>query len=462
MGTRWVSTWGRFRRRLTPARLLAGSFLALILAGTIALRTLPGLYTGEPLGWIDALFTATSAVCVTGLIVVDTSTYFTGAGQAVILVLIQLGGIGMLTFTTLVILGLGRRLSLHQEQAVESGSRLVPEVSFRRLQGHIVVFTLGFEAVGALVLLVAWWPRFGFWPALWHAVFHAVSAFCNAGFSTFSDSLVGFAHAPVTLTVIMALIVAGGLGFLVLEEITVWWRSGRRQRVSVHTRLVVGATLFFLAIGWLLYGSFEWHITLDQMPAWAKALNALFMSVTARTAGFNTVDYGSTAEVTSFLSILLMSVGGAPGSTAGGVKVTTVAVIGLLAVSRLRGRRRVSLWHRTMPEETIQRAVGLSVFAFGLTTLAILVYTVLEVGFEPHPETLGSFLRIMFEAASAVNTVGLSMGVTDELSQGGRILTTVLMYVGRIGPLTFAAAIALKEPSPRGGFRYAYEDVVIG
>ena len=459
---RWRSRWGRLRRRLTPPRLLAGSFLALILGGTVALRTLPGLYTGQPLGWVDALFTATSAVCVTGLIVVDTGTYFTGAGQALLLVLIQLGGLGLLTFTTLVILGLGRRLSLHHEGVVAGGTRLVPAVDFRRLQRHIVVFTLGIEAIAAVVLFLAWLPRFGAGEALWHAVFHAVSAFCNAGFSTFSDSLVGFSHAPVTLVTVMGLVVVGGLGFLALEETAAWWRSGRTLRLSVHTRLVLAVTLTLLVTGWFLYGAFEWHITLEGMPAWAKATNALFMSVTARTAGFNTVDYAQTAEATSFLTIILMSIGGAPGSTAGGLKVTTVAVIGLLALSRLRGRAVVSLWHRTIPEETIQRAVGLFVFAFGLTTLAIFVYTVTEIGFRSHTATLGSFLSYMFETTSAFNTVGLSMGVTDELSPAGRLLTTGLMYVGRVGPLSFAAAIALRDPLPGGGFRYAYEDVVIG
>lgn len=459
---RFRPRWGRLRRRLTPPRLLAGSFLTLILVGTVALRTLPGLYMGEPLGWVDALFTATSAVCVTGLIVVDTATYFTGAGQAVLLVLIQLGGLGLLTFTTLVILGLGRRLSLHHEGVVAGGTRLVPAVDFRRLQRHIVVFTLGIEALAALVLFLAWLPRFGTGEALWHAVFHAVSAFCNAGFSTFSDSLVGFSHAPVTLVTVMGLVVAGGLGFLALEETAAWWRSGRAVRLSVHTRLVLGVSLMLLMTGWLLYGAFEWHITLEGMPAWAKATNALFMSVTARTAGFNTVDYAQTAEATSFLTIILMSIGGAPGSTAGGLKVTTVAVIGLLALARLRGRALVSLWHRTIPEETIQRAVGLFVFAFGLTTLAIFVYTLTEIGFRSHTATLGSFLAYMFETTSAFNTVGLSMGVTDELSSAGRLLTTLLMYVGRVGPLSFAAAIALRDPLPGGGFRYAYEDVVIG
>lgn len=454
--------WKWIRQRLTPPRLLAGSFLVLILIGTVVLRFVPGLYTGEPLGWIDALFTATSAVCVTGLIVVDTGTYFSGAGQAVLLVLIQLGGLGMLTFTTLVILGVGRRLSLHHELAVESGSRLVPFVDFRRLQRHIVLFTLGLEAVGALVLFLAWSPRFGFGEALWHAIFHSVSAFCNAGFSTFSDSLTGFARAPVTLSVVMALIVTGGLGFLVLEELAVWWRSGRTLRLSIHTRLVLVVTGVLLSAGALFYGVFEWHITLETLPAWAKTANAVFMSVTARTAGFNTVDYATTAEATSFLTIILMSIGGAPGSAAGGLKVTTVAVIGLLAVSRMRGRSRVSLWNRTLPEETIQRAVGLFVFAFGLVTLAVFVYTMTEIGFRSHSATLGSFLSYMFETVSAINTVGLSMGVTGELSETGRIVTTVLMYVGRIGPLSFAAAIALKDPLPGGSFRYAYEDVVIG
>lgn len=453
----------RFRRLLTPARLLVLSFALLIAFGTAGLLTLPGLYTGPSPGLLDALFTATSAVCVTGLIVVDTATYFTPLGQAFILLLIQLGGLGILTFTTLIILALGRRLSLHQEAISATTADVAPDVDFRHLVRNVVRFTFAFEAVGALLLFLAFLPQFPWAEAAWHAVFQSVSAFCNAGFSTFADSLMGFQGSPVTLITIMTLIVLGGIGFLTLEELHLRWRrpESRRMRLSLHSRLVLTVTAVLLLGGWLVFATLEWTNTLDALPAWARALNALFMSVTPRTAGFNTVDYGATADSTNFVTILLMSIGGSPGSTAGGLKTTTVAVIGLLAFARLRGHQVTSAQSRTIPEETVQRAVGLFVVGFGVVTAGILVYAAVQL--EPAGSADGrGFLAYMFEAVSAFNTVGLSMGVTGDLTESGKWMTIILMYLGRVGPLTFAAAIALDRPTLAGEFRFAYEDVIIG
>ncbi|HSR41074.1 MAG TPA: potassium transporter TrkG, partial [Longimicrobiales bacterium] len=458
-------SWGaRVRRLLTPARLLVLSFLGLIALGTGGFMVLPGLYVGEPLSWLDALFTATSAVCVTGLIVVDTATYFTTWGQAYILLLIQLGGLGILTFTTLIILALGRRLSLHHEAVTANTAEVAPDIDFKQLVRNIVRFTFLFEAAGALLLFVLWLPRFTFGDAAWHAVFQAVSAFCNAGFSTFSDSLTGFQGAPVSLTVVMTLIVLGGLGFLTLEELHLRWREreGNPPLLSLHSRLVLTVTGVLLFGGWIVFTSLEWGNTMADMAGWEKLVNGLFMSVTARTAGFNTVDYAATAESTNFITILLMSIGGSPGSTAGGLKTTSVAVIGLLAFARLRGHQVTSVGHRTIPEETVQRAVGLFVVGFIVVTGGILLYAVFQLRPVPGETPGGRFLLHMFEAVSAFNTVGLSMGATGELIPASKLLTIALMYVGRVGPLTFAAAIALGGPTLTGEFRYAYEDVIIG
>ena len=213
---------------------------------------------------------------------------------------------------------------------------------------------------------------------------------------------------------------------------------------------------------WILFTMLEWGLTLRELPVWARVVNGLFLSVTPRTAGFNTIDYNEASAGTNFLTILLMSIGGSPGSTAGGIKTTTFALIGLLAWSRLRGHEISSIWGRSVPEETVQRAVGLFTVAFGAVTAGVLAYVGLELGGVVHHTADWAFLHYMFEAASAFNTVGLSMGVTGELSDAGRWLTVVLMYLGRVGPLTFAAAIALPRPTSEGEFRYAYEDVVVG
>lgn len=448
-------------QRLSAPQMFVGSFALLVLGGTLALKLIPGLYVGEPLSWHDALFTSTSAVCVTGLIVEDTATFFTPRGQLVVLALIQLGGLGIISFTSLIIVALGRRMSLRHEALAGGSAEVAPNVARANLVRAVVRFTLGIEALGTVVLFLLWAPGMGVREAAWHALFHSVSAFCNAGFSTFSDSLIGFQRSPVTLMVVMALVVVGGIGFLTLEELNLRHearKSERNFRLSIHTRIVLGTTGILLLVGWVLFTGFEWRYTLNDLPLWAKLVNGLFLSVTPRTAGFNTIDYSQTTPATSFLTVLMMSIGGSPGSMAGGMKTTTVALIALLAWSRLRGRTVTSLWGRSVPEETIQRAVGLFVIAFGVMTVSIFVFTATEfrgAGSE-------AFISYMFEAVSAFNTVGLSMGVTHELSGTGKWATILLMFFGRVGPLTLAAALAKSRKQASEDFRYAYEDVVVG
>lgn len=456
-------------RRLTAPQLFAGSFLALIAVGTLGLKFLPGIYTAEPLGWLDALFTTTSAVCVTGLITVDTATYFTTWGQAWILLLIQLGGLGIITFTTVLTLLLGQKLSLRGETLSSTSADVAPHIDYKRLTRDVLVFTFVIESVGAILLFAIWLPQYdwGWKQTAWHAIFHSISAFCNAGFSTFSDNLMGFQRSSLTLLVISGLIVIGGIGFLVLEEFWTWWRTERRIRrlgirFSLHTRLVVALTLILIVLGWICFLTLEWNHTLSDLPFGLKAVNSLFMSVTPRTAGFNNIDYASADVGTNFLTIMLMGIGGSPGSTAGGLKTTTVALIVLLAYSRFRGREIVTVGWRTIPEETIQRAVGLAVAVSGLMVLSVLVMTVSEqIGRLPSGND-EEFLMYVFECTSAFNTVGLSIGITSQLSVVGKILMILLMFLGRVGPATVASALSLPERTSDRQFRYAYGDVIVG
>ncbi len=457
-----ISIW----RRLTPPQLLVGSFALLILAGTVGLKTLPGLYTGPGLNWLDALFTTTSAVCVTGLIVVDTATYFTTWGQAFVLLLIQLGGLGIITFTTLIILALGRRLSLRHEVLSTGTAQVSPHVDFHRLTVSILGFTFGLESIGAVLLFLLWAPRFGVEHAAWHAVFQSVSAFCNAGFSTFSDSLMGFQRSAPSLLIIAALIILGGLGFLTLEELHLLRlarRKGQNFRLSLHSRLVLVVTSILLVGGTIAYLAFEWNVTLRGLPGPLRLVNAFFMSATARTAGFNSIDYSHASDSTNFLTILLMGIGGSPGSTAGGIKTTTVGLILMLAWARMRGREDVHAWGRSVPEETLSRAVGLFVVGFAVLTTGIFALTLTELSAFVHAAGIhGQFLAHMFEATSAFNTVGLSLGVTPHLSTAGRWTAILLMFMGRVGPLAFAAAITRSAERRRARYRYSYEDVVVG
>lgn len=453
---RSISQW----QSLTPPQLFVGSFLLLIVAGTLGFRFLPGLYVGQPLSWLDAIFTTTSAVCVTGLIVVDTSTYFTPMGQGFILLLIQLGGLGMLALTSMIILVIGGRMSLRTE-ALSADSRMAaPKVNGKRLAIDIVRFTFIFEAIGAVVLYGLWVPRYGWVDAIWPAVFHSVSAFCNAGFSTNADSLVGFQESPASLIVIMTLIIGGGIGFLTMEEVFLVcfhknWRKS--NRMSLHSRLVLWTSTILVISGAALFCFFEWNRSLDGMTSWNRIVNGTFMSVTARTAGFNSIDYANATDSGNFLTILLMMIGGSPGSTCGGLKTTTFALLGLLAWSRLRAEETTSFAGRSVPDETIQRAVGLVVVAVAVVAIGVFALAASESA----NESPSRFLRGLFEVVSAFNTVGLSMGLTTELSPSGKAIITLLMFLGRVGPLTLAAALIIRR-SRKTHFRYAYEDVVVG
>jgi trk system potassium uptake protein len=445
-------------RELGAPQLFVLSFLLLIILGTAGFLWLPGIYTGERLGFVDALFTATSAVCVTGLIVVDTATWFTPLGQAWVAALIQAGGLGMLTLTTLVITGLGGRPGLEMEEAAGAAQAPLDYIRRSSLLRTVVGVTLLLEAVGAASLWWSWQGHMGATAAIWPAVFHAISAFCNAGFSIFSDSLAGV-RDPATLSTVSFLVVVGGLGFLTFEDLRARYVLRTTRRLSVHTLLVLGATALLLLAPIPLFLAFEWQGELAGMSWWDRIANAGFMSVTARTAGFNTVDYGAVTNPSLFLTILLMAVGGSPGSTAGGFKTVTLAILVLALWARLRGDDRVMVFQRSIPRDTVLRAAG--VVAGGVMILASTVFLLLLT--EPLPGTdREAFLHLVFEAHSAFGTVGLSMGATDSLTPAGRLLLTAVMLLGRIGPLAAVSAMVAARRRRIGHFRYGQEDVMLG
>lgn len=445
---------------LSAPQLLVVSFLLLIAAGALGLWTLPGLWTGEGIGLVDALFMATSAVCVTGLSVLDVSARMTFWGQLWLLVLIQLGGLGILTLAALAAAALGRRASLEVEEAVGNPTAILPVSSPRALVRAVVMATLAVEAAGAFGLWLAWAERLGAREAVWPALFHAVSAFCNAGFSTFEGGLAGFATHPPTVLAVAVLVLAGGIGFVVFEDLR-HRLAGRRRRLTAHSRLVLATSGVLLVGATGLYLLFEARETLAAFSLVDRLVNAFFLAVTPRTAGFNTVDYDALSNPSVLLTLALMWIGGSPGSTAGGVKTTTVALIALLLVARLRGRGVVSIGNRGVPDATVQRAVGLA--AGGLLLLVIAVFT---LAWTELPEPAGDrdrahFVRLLFEAQSALGTVGLSMGVTEQLTPAGRLVVIALMFLGRVGPLAVLEAMA-RRGTGRVRYRLAREDVLVG
>jgi len=451
-----IERGARQRRRLSGPARLAIAWIAAIGVGTALLR-LPPATTLEPLTWIDALFTAASAVCVTGLSTIAVGDRLSLFGEIVLLGLIQLGGLGITTVSTFLLVAAGRATLTQQFGASEAlaGLRVHPV----RLIWWVLAVTVAIEALGAWVLRHVWGAD-GSW---WVAIFHSVSAFCNAGFALFADSLVVYRADPAVNAAIAALIVLGGLGFIALYQMASWCRgmlTRRRRRLVLHARVVLAASLVLWAAGGLMFATMEWGGSMHGLPMGEKLLAAMFQSVTTRTAGFNTLDFSTMREPTLFFTMFLMIIGGAPGGCAGGVKVTTVVVILAAVRARFRGTESLALFNRAVPAEVVRRShllVTLSVIFLTLVVAGLLVAEEVRPVSEIRTDR---FLLLAFEAVSAFGTVGLSAGVTADLSAGGKLLIIVCMFVGRLGPLVVALAVI----QPRSAPRYAYpeEEVAIG
>lgn len=441
-----------------PESLLVITFAGLIVVGTLVLA-LPVSHARGPIGVLDALFTATSAVCVTGLITKDTALDFTRVGQVAILILIQLGGLGIMTFAAIAFQVLRRRLSMSSLAAVESmfyQDKL--HGSLRRSVRQIVVTTIAIEFVGAACIYFGQRVEVGGAVDPFQAVFLSVSAFCNAGFSVHSDSLMKYAPGGVVLWSIMILIILGGLGYAVLEEMGMRLAAmvRRRQQVTVmsslHTRIVLWSSALLTVAGAVM-------LFLTGLPGerslLARAFDALFQSVTARTAGFNTVDFASVPVLSLMIMIPLMFIGGSPGSCAGGVKTTSVTVWLARVVARMFGQNDVNLLARRIPHDVVRRAALVLAVAAIWNGLGVMVLTATE-----RVTDLIPFEHIIFEQISAFGTVGLSAGITPSLSDGGKIWIIASMFAGRIGPLTIALAVI--PAARRARFVYPQERVMVG
>ncbi len=447
----------RRRIRLHPTYVLVFGFAGLICLGGWLL-TLPQAAIGPPLPLVDAFFTACSAVCVTGLVVVDTGSALSGWGQGLVLGLIQVGGLGIMTLSTLFLVLIGRELSFSTYRLFAQSHLYWIRLDVKRLTIRIIVFTLVIEALGAGFI---YWGGLSLWGrvdhrAAWWAVFHAISAFCNAGFALQADSLRAFQGSWIMNLSVVCLIVLGGVGFPVLNEL--WLRLCRRtqQPWTLHTRLVLTMTALLLALGALSVWLLEAHGAMASLPWGRKFLVSLFQSATARTAGFNTIDLDLMQNATLFVLMLLMFIGASPGSCGGGVKTTTAAVFWSVIRARFRDQIRPRLLNRSLPPATVGQAVTLFVSA----ALIVVAFTVLLLIFMDQPTNRGHFLDAAFEVISAFGTVGLSLGLTGELNASAKWLIMALMFIGRLGPLTLA--FLLKGEGKPERFSYAEEAVIIG
>lgn len=433
------------------------------MTGTVLL-SLPVARAGEPVSLLDALFTSTSAVCVTGLTVVDTGTRFSPFGQAVVLALVQVGGLGLMTFAVFVAVVLGRKVAFTDRMVIQDSMHHTPMAGVRRLVRYVLAFTLAVEAAGAAVLWVRFRGQFPAGEAVWQSVFHSVSAFCNAGFTLLPDNLVRYRGDPLVNLAITGLVVVGGLGFLVNMELWDLFRArlrgGRAPHLTLHARLVLVVSAALLGVGTVAFLLLEWENVLRGMPLGERLLASWFQSVTPRTAGFNTIDYGRVSPDTLFFTIFLMFVGASPGSTGGGIKTTTFGLLVALVVARWRGRGRATLFHRTIPHAVMDRALTIALLAWVLVSLAVGLLVFTETHGRPFAVAEPRFLALMFEAVSAFGTVGLSTGITPSLGASGKLVLVALMFVGRVGPLTLVLAVGPRQE--RGRFRYAEENVMVG
>lgn len=441
-------------RRLTYVQTIALGFFTVIAAGTILLMLPAASQSGKATGFVTALFTAVSASCVTGLVLVDTATYWTGFGQTVILLLIQLGGLGFMTIATLFSRLVRRRMSMRERGVMAESINTVRVGRIMEITSTIGLGTLIFELAGAALLAIRFIPEFGLGQGLWYSVFHSVSAFCNAGFDLMGvkapfSSLVSYSDDALVSITIMLLIILGGIGFLVWDDVR--QKGLRWKRYDLHTKLVILTTLILIFGGALLFFFLERGRMNADMPLGEQILVSFFSAVTPRTAGFNSVDTAALSDASKLLTVILMFIGGSPGSTAGGIKTTSVAVVFIFLFSGIRGRRGAYVFGRRIPDDAMKRS-GMIVS----TNLMLALFGALVLcGTQSLP--LGD---VLIEVFSAIGTVGMSTGITRELTTLSALVVTLLMYCGRVGSVSFAMALLERRTDPP--VTYPEEQVTVG
>ncbi|OYD06152.1 TrkH family potassium uptake protein [Paludifilum halophilum] len=442
------------RRRLTPPQVLVIGFAVTIIVGSFLL-SLPIASEGESVPYLDALFTSTSAVCVTGLVVTDTARTYSTFGEWVIMLLIQVGGLGFMGFTTVFAVLLGKRIGVKERLVLREAYNQVKVGGVVQLVKYMVMIYVIFEGIGFLVLSVRWVPEFGWGKGAYYALFHTVSAFNNAGFDLFGDyqefsSLTGFVTDPVVNGIITALFILGGIGFIVIVELYQYRWTGR---FSLHTKLVLLTTIGLIFMGMSGIMLVEWSNpdTLGSLSTTDKLMASFFQGVTPRTAGFSTLNLPDLYPATHFLIMMLMFIGASPSSTGGRIKTTTFMAIVLAVWSMIRGRDDVSTFRRRIPHGQIYKALTIFVASMVLVIGMTMLLTITESS---------DVFHVFFEAVSAFGTVGLSLGMTPELSDLGKVLITLIMFVGRLGPMTIAFALAKRTVPPF--YRYPEEEPLIG
>ena len=445
-----ISQW-----RLTPYQILVLGFACLILFGSLLLTLPIASQSGEVTPFVDALFTATSAVCVTGLVVVDTGTYYSSFGHTVIILLIQAGGLGIMAMSTLFALLIGKKIRLKERLLMQEAMNQLTISGVVRLTIYIIRVTLLIEFIGGTILAIRWYPEMGA-KGIYYGYWHAVSSFCNAGFDLFGpitgkfSSITSYVDDITVNLTIAGLIILGGIGFAVMHDV---WSSRSFVKLSMHSKIVLVTTGVLIVVGSILIYMFE-HAnpdTLAPLSAQGKILGSFFQSVTPRTAGYNTIDIGKMYDGSLLLMVILMFIGASPASTGGGIKTSTTAVLVLAIWALIRGRSDAECFGRRIPKEIIYKAFSIISISFILVIVVTMALTITEHA---------GFMNVLFEVTSAFGTVGLTTGITPSLSTPGKLWIILTMFAGRVGPVTLALAIAMR--ARRAQIQYPEGKIMIG
>lgn len=435
---------------LNPPRVLALGFGILILIGALLLNLPIASQDGESIGFINSLFTSASAVCVTGLVVVNTAEHWTLFGQVVIISLIQMGGLGIMTMATIVAMLMGKKITLKERLIIKEQLNQGTMSGLVRLTRYVIFSTFLIEFIGAILLSFRFIPQYGMAKGIWFSIFHSISAFCNAGFDIMGNSIVPYVGDFLVNFTIASLIIIGGLGFTVYIDIS---QKKSFKKLHLHSKLVIVITLILILMGMFLILLVERDNpdTLANLSTGDKFLAAFFQSVIARTAGFNSVDISKLYDTSIFILIILMFIGGSPGSTAGGIKTTTFGTMILTTIAVVRGNKDISVFNRRISQDIINRALAILTIGLTLVITVSLVLTLTESA---------NFLDLLFETTSAFGTVGLTRGLSPNLSNAGKIIISITMYLGRVGPLTMAFAFSQKQKQPL--YKYCEGNIIVG
>lgn len=451
----------RGKIRFSPAQTVALGFLAMILIGSILLTLPIATTTNTSLPWIDALFTSASAVCVTGLSLFDCGTTLSLFGQIVLIVLIQAGGLGFMTMTSFVYMLIGKRITLKERMVLQESLNQSELQGVVKSAKTILIMTLVIESIGAIVLSIRFIPDYGVGQGIWCGIFHSISAFCNAGFDILghSNNLASYFTDPTVNITIMLLIVLGGLGFIVIMEITRKIRH-RQNKFSLHAKIVLTVTGALLILGCVIFCCMEWNnpdtFGKEGYTAGEKIMGGMFQSVTTRTAGFSSVDQAGLEPASKLVTVLLMFIGASPAGTGGGIKTTTAAVVFLMLISIIKGREDVTLRNKRMNQQVVLRALGIVIISIIFVALVVLVLSIIE---QESPITVE---EILFESVSAFGTVGLSLGSTAAFAPASKVILALTMFAGRVGLLTVTLAIAKRFAGNKESLRFPEEKVIVG